>query len=601
MWNRAGFPLRLSMRSTVVLFSSPTMNSVHDAAWKSLCKVVHYSAIFDSEIRQPHSRCMENTRVVLRKTLRQVLDQHDRTNIWLNGLAGVGKTSIAFTVAEEMKSIKRLAASFFFSRQHARDATMFIPTIAYQLALVFPKIKDAIMKAIAEDELLLSSAKSHRDQMQELIIEPLYPLQFRKETSYVIVIDALDECSSIEEAARLVKLLTETFSSPNLPNIHLLFTSRPHTDICAAIRPDIREILLITDDDATLQDVRIFLRVSLDNIRTTRPNHFGQPPRSWPSENEFETLVSNAGGLFVYAALVISFISATGHAPQQRLKHLLRESSAVSADIDQLYRHILASSEKSIVHCKMLTCITHLNRPLSLANLQDLFFEDKESLAMMLEAFSPVILNLPYRSVEIYHTSLFDFMEDPLRSMDFYVDRARAHEYLARCCLKSLMRKSPMIDDYAFDRWHYHLSLAYPSCELRNLLALFTEKELQRLVVFAEKGGASSHLVGPLHSARQTCLSFKWIKSLSDIKVAWRIAKASNKVDEVHLNSSKGRRYRVPMPYHVDTEPYIPDIDPRLELSTMPQPGLSQPQPQQAVAVVIDTGEHEGGRSCLVM
>ncbi|KAG1881163.1 hypothetical protein F4604DRAFT_1953715 [Suillus subluteus] len=521
-------------------FSLPP-GHVHDEAWRSLCKVVHYSAIFDSEMRQPHSRCMENTRVALRETLRQVLDRHDRTNIWLKGLAGVGKTSIAFTVAEEMKSTKRLAASFFFSRQHAQHATMFIPTIAYQLVLVFPIIKYAIMKAIAEDELLLSSDKSRRDQMQELIIKPLRQLQFRKETSYAIVIDALDECLSTEEAARLVKLLIETFSSPDMPNIHLLFTSRPQMHIRAAMQADIHEIPLIAGDDATLRDVRVFLRVSLDNIRTTRPDHFGQPPRSWPSEDKFEILVSNASGLFVYAALVIGFISAAGHPPQQRLNHLLLESSTVNADIDQLYRHILASSQNPIVHCRMLTCITHLDRPLSLANLHDLFFEDKEDLAVMLEAFSPVILNLPHRNVEIYHTSLFDFIEDPLRSEQYYVDHARAHEYLACCCLKSLMRKSPMIDDYAFDTWHHHLSLAYPSGELRHLLALFTKKELQRLVVFAEQGGGSSHLVGPLHSARRTCLSFKWIRNFSDIAVAWRIAKASKKVDEVHFNILKNR------------------------------------------------------------
>ncbi|KAG1767153.1 hypothetical protein EV702DRAFT_1282681 [Suillus placidus] len=543
------------------------MNPAYNAAWRSLCKVVNYSAIFDSEMRQPHSRCMENTRVALQETLRQVLDRHDRTNIWLKGLAGVGKTSIAFTVAEEMKLTQRLAASFFFSRQHAQHATMIIPTIAYQLALVFPSIKDAIMKAIAEDELLLSSGKSRCDQMQELIVKPLHPVQF--------------------QAARLVKLLTESFSGPDLPNIHLLFTSRPQLHIRAAMQTDIHEIPLITGDDATLRDVRVFLRVSLDNIRKTRPDHFGQPLMPWPSEHEFETLVSNAGGLFVYAALVISFISAAGHPPQQRLNHLLRESSVVNADIDQLYRHILASSENPIVHCQMLTCITHLDRPLSLANLQDLFFDDKESLAMMLEAFSPVILNLPRRNVEIYHTSLFDFMENPTRSKQYYVDRARAHEYLARCCLKSLMRKSPMIDDYAFGLWHYHLSLAYPSSELRNVLALFTEKELRRLVVFAERGGASSHLVGPLHSARQTCLSFKWIRSFSDIKVAWRIAKASRKVDEVHITSL--RRYRVarpnarPMPtrassqYRQGSSTALPN---QLASAGQMQPSQTQPAPQ---------------------
>ena len=50
---------------------------------------------------------MEFARDALRESLRQVLDQPDRTNIWLNSLAGVGKTSIAFTIAEEMKATKR--------------------------------------------------------------------------------------------------------------------------------------------------------------------------------------------------------------------------------------------------------------------------------------------------------------------------------------------------------------------------------------------------------------------------------------------------------------------------------------------------------------
>jgi hypothetical protein len=40
-----------------------------------------------------------------------------------------------------------------------------------------------------------------------------------------MVIDALDEYISSKEA--LVTLLTETLFGPDLPSIHLLFTSRP--------------------------------------------------------------------------------------------------------------------------------------------------------------------------------------------------------------------------------------------------------------------------------------------------------------------------------------------------------------------------------------
>jgi Holliday junction resolvasome RuvABC ATP-dependent DNA helicase subunit len=83
---------------------------------------------------------MENTCVALRKSIMQVLDQCDRMNIWPNGLAGVGKTSISFTIAEEMKVKKRLAATFFFSHRHAQKAAAIIPTIAYQLAIAFLRI-----------------------------------------------------------------------------------------------------------------------------------------------------------------------------------------------------------------------------------------------------------------------------------------------------------------------------------------------------------------------------------------------------------------------------------------------------------------------------
>ncbi|KAG1740639.1 hypothetical protein EDB19DRAFT_764077 [Suillus lakei] len=511
-------------------------------AWNSLCDVAEYSGIFDSEKRQPHSRCMNNTRVALRKNLRQILDKRDRTNIWLNGLAGVGKSSIAFSVAEEMKAAERLAATFFFSHKHAQKAAAIIPTIAYQLALAFPRIRDDIVKAIERDKMLLSSDKSRRDQMQELIVKPLKTLRFRQETPYAIVIDALDESFSVEETARLVTLLTETLAGPDLPNIHLIFTSRPEAHIRAAMHSDICEILLTTRDEDTIQDVRCFLRASLKKTRIGRPAIFGQPTTSWPSDDEFETLASNAGGLFVHAAMSVNFISAARHNPKQRLDLLLREQSTVGADIDQLYRQIFATSENPVVHCRILASIINLFEPLPFAELQEIFHADRETLTMMLEAFSPVILNPPdgVGHVEIYHASLRDFMNDPLRSKEYYVNDAHAHEHLACCCLDFFVRKEPMKPGdqwfvlrsdlpwafYPFLRWDKHLSLAYPSSKLRNLLALFTETTLQHWVSYSTDTSMLRLLWHYLVRAKETCLSLTWIRGPSDIVVGWRIHKA---------------------------------------------------------------------------
>ncbi|KAG0706172.1 hypothetical protein DFH29DRAFT_1077077 [Suillus ampliporus] len=522
------------------------MTSVHSSsyerAWNSLCDVVEYSGIFDSEKRQPHSRCMKNTRVALRESLRQILDKRDRTNVWLNGLAGVGKTSIAFSIAEEMKTAERLAATFFFSHKHAQSAAAIIPTIAYQLALAFPRIRGDIVTAIEKDKLLLSSQKSRHDQMRELVIKPLHTLKFRQETPYAIIIDALDESFSAEEAAGLVTLLTSTLTGPDLPNIHLIFTSCPEAHIRTAMQGRVHEIRLTTRDEEVIQDVRFFLRASLDRIRTSRPTLFDKQHTAWPSEYGFETLVFKAGGLFVYAAMAVHFISAAGHNPQQRLDLLLEERFTVGADIDQLYRQIISFLKDHITHCRLLASIIHLHHPLRLAELQELFHADRQSLAVMLEAFLPVILNPSNgnETVEIYHASLRDFMTDPRRSKDYHVTFAQAHEHLARCCLNFFVRKEPMrpsdawfvlasfssASSYPFECWARHLSMAYPSSTLRNLLAQFTAETLQRWVSQSRDTHMLASLNIYLRSAKKTSLSSKWIRGLSGLVVAWRIARA---------------------------------------------------------------------------
>lgn len=528
------------------------MDFVHtpasNEAWKSLCTVVEHSGIFDSERRQPHSRCMENTRVALRESLKEVLDRREQTNVWLSGLAGVGKTSIAFTLAEELKKASRLAATFFFSHKHAQVPGRIIPTIAYQLALTFPRIRGDIAQAIEKDEILLSPEKSRVDQMRELVINPLRVLRFRQEMPYAIIIDALDECFSSEEAARLAMLFTETLAGPDLPIIHLVFTSRPDGHIRAAMPPDVRQISLTNRDADTAQDVRFYLRESLDNIRTSRSAIFGRPPIPWPTEAEFETLAFKAGGLFIYAAMVVNFLSPVGQYPQQRLDLLLSETSTVGADIDQFYRQIIATSENPSLHCRMLASIIRLVQPLPLSDLQELFHADKESLAVMLEAFSPVILNPPdgLGNVEIYHASLNDFMKDPHRSQGYHVDDAHAHEHLACRCLDLLTRTEPVYgaaahnaQQYARSWWGTHLSSAYPSSELRHLLTGFKKENLKRLVAVAEQDQSLGLLTVNLREARKACFSWKWIRNLSDVVVAWRIVKASRKV---HKRVKKAER-----------------------------------------------------------
>src|SRR6267154_1543074 len=98
-----------------------------------LSQVAVKGAEYDSPERQPHPKCLQGTRVVLLDHVVGLLDNKGKSQlIWLHGTAGVGKSAVAFTVAERMRGLRvreqvanerRLAGSFFFSRKHTRRCT----------------------------------------------------------------------------------------------------------------------------------------------------------------------------------------------------------------------------------------------------------------------------------------------------------------------------------------------------------------------------------------------------------------------------------------------------------------------------------------------
>ncbi|EIW80826.1 hypothetical protein CONPUDRAFT_33220, partial [Coniophora puteana RWD-64-598 SS2] len=135
-------------------------------------------AVYDSNERQPHSKCLPGTRTGVLEKLRELVDDEAHKIVWLCGESGSGKSTIAHTLADELRDTNRLAASFFFSRKHTKRSTFdhVLLTLAYQLGIHHPTAKEIIVKAIADDPALLSTEKSRRDQLEALVIEPLKAL-----------------------------------------------------------------------------------------------------------------------------------------------------------------------------------------------------------------------------------------------------------------------------------------------------------------------------------------------------------------------------------------------------------------------------------------
>jgi len=62
-------------------------------------------------------------------------DPSGKCIFWLSGKAGMGKSTIARTIAQTLDDAHRLGASFFFKRGEAnrRNARNFFPTVVTQL------------------------------------------------------------------------------------------------------------------------------------------------------------------------------------------------------------------------------------------------------------------------------------------------------------------------------------------------------------------------------------------------------------------------------------------------------------------------------------
>ena len=119
-------------------------------------------------------------------------------------MAGTGKSTIAHTVVRSYFEQGRLAASFIFSRGggDVSNASKFVATITVQLAMHILPVQRHIRAVLTERRIIASLSLT--DQWRQLVLRPLSKLDGSDtHPSYVVVIDALDECEG-EEYVRTI-------------------------------------------------------------------------------------------------------------------------------------------------------------------------------------------------------------------------------------------------------------------------------------------------------------------------------------------------------------------------------------------------------------
>jgi hypothetical protein len=125
-------------------------------------------------------------------------------------MAGTGKSTIAHTVARSYFEQGRLAASFIFSRggRDIGNTSKFVATITMQLAMHILLVQRHIRDILTKRRIIASL--SLIDQWRQLVLKPLSKLDGSDtHPSYVVVIDALDECEGEEYMRTIIQLLAE--------------------------------------------------------------------------------------------------------------------------------------------------------------------------------------------------------------------------------------------------------------------------------------------------------------------------------------------------------------------------------------------------------
>src|SRR5258707_6004538 len=294
---------------------------------KKLSKLPRASgAGYDSGRSNAPDRCFEGTRTAILKNIRDWVDRPISGSpvepiYWINGIAGIGKSTIARTVAEDEDRQKCLGASFFFSRQEKdlSDVKLFIPTIAHQLAQSYPEVRSDVVKVLQEDPDIVN--KSSATQLQQLILNPLRNITSPKPV--LLVVDALDECdNSGNAAAKLFKIIVACCTEA--PSLRLLVTSWPETYIQSIFMGEKATGIVLhenVEQSVVSSDIRRYLCAEMSKIPGKLRVELSVP---WPCEKDLDQLVDKAGKLFIWAATAIRFVGDKVEMdPASQLKILL--------------------------------------------------------------------------------------------------------------------------------------------------------------------------------------------------------------------------------------------------------------------------------------
>jgi hypothetical protein len=433
---------------------------IFSAGFELLQKRVATSAFHNSSQRVDPPRCHPNTRVAIQKQIYDwiLLDLLSRQAwiMWMHGAAGAGKSAIMQSIAELCEQAQIPLASFFFFRTDGTRNSLnsFVATLVYQLIQGIPQVQEDILEVIENHPLIFD--QSLQSQIEKLIIQPILRLQKQFKSLFVVMIDGLDECVERAHQADLIKLLGTISCSRTTPVIFLVASRREPQIEAAFVRKEVSPVVLTlpldnSDVEQTSDDIRRFVVDKFSDIKETHllKRHL---PVDWPAVSIVEEIVAKSSGQFIFASVVINYLSSPRANPATQLDIIrgirLREPSSQNpfAHLDALYQHIFSQVE---VLDKVFDIIGYVlsGGYHGIEHMERIFLLEVGEIDALFADLTAVIWCEPRTPstarMKFLHASLPDFLSDRSRSERYHID---VDEYRTRLLCTFLERCPPTLD-----------------------------------------------------------------------------------------------------------------------------------------------------------
>lgn len=370
---------------------------------------------------------------------------------WLHGFPGAGKSTIATSVANIFRDLRRLGAFTFFTRGMAarNDPASLIRTLAYQLGEFDHRIGSAIARVVEEVPSIRQAPL--RWQFQKLLVEPFASIKdCLREGPILVVIDALDECGQTGAREELLRVLAS--ESPRLPpTIRIFITSRAERDIrnTFSTSPHVSTREIDIKSPTNEKDVRTYIHHRMVDIRLQ--NEWLDLSSDWPGKARTDSLALRASGLFIWAYTACLYIEK-GQDPEERLSQLVQTTLYADAEaaLDGIYVTALESAGRwddvafATDFREIMGLVIVAGNPLT-ANTIDLLNANmvgrkRRPCLHTIRHLGTVLQWAEDKPICVMHPSFEDFITERRRcgSDAWFIDRPAHHLRVARLCIARL-------------------------------------------------------------------------------------------------------------------------------------------------------------------